>query len=201
MEPFRPFAQPWWVNLLSLIPLLIYRLWRRNGPVLSRQKLACAGMFGIAFGYVEAAVVVYLRAAMGLLPGVQGALSDVARQSVQAYQQAQSAAEMPQSLLTVELFREAATIVMLVAVSLLAGSKAKERWAIFLWAFAAWDITYYAALWATVRWPFSLTNEDVLFLIPVPWLSQVWFPILISALTMLVIWAVRSAKPRESGSS
>ncbi|HZU42577.1 MAG TPA: hypothetical protein VE994_07900, partial [Terriglobales bacterium] len=35
----------------------------------------------------------------------------------------------------------------------------------------------------------SLTDLDVLFLIPVPWLAQVWFPVLVSGLTALAVLA------------
>ena len=89
--------------------------------------------------------------------------------------------------MTIEIAREAATIIMLVSVALLAATKFRERWASFLWAFAVWDIAYYAALWATVRWPSSLKDLDVLFLIPVPWVAQVWFPLLVSGLTLLAV--------------
>ena len=78
-------------------------------------------------------------------------------------------------------------MIMLVTVALLAGAKAKERWASFLWAFAGWDLTYYAGLWAILRWPSSLKDYDVLFLIPVPWVAQVWFPLLVSTLTLLIV--------------
>jgi len=78
-------------------------------------------------------------------------------------------------------------MIMLVSVALLAASSTSARWAAFLWIFALWDIAYYAGLWATVRWPSSLTDLDVLFLIPVPWVAQVWFPLLVSALTVLAI--------------
>jgi hypothetical protein len=62
---------------------------------------------------------------------------------------------------------------------------------VFLWTFAIWDIVYYAALWATVRWPLSLRDPDILFLIPVPWLSPVWFPLLVSALALVAVLLVR----------
>src|SRR5207248_9252562 len=118
---------------------------------------------------------------------------------------------LPHSHVTIELFREAATILMLIAVAMLAaravrvpalsndeasrrrpsawscGSPWRERWAVFLWCFAIWDATYYAGLWATIRWPNSLTATDVLFLIPVPWYAQVWFPLLIDAAVLIAI--------------
>lgn len=196
MDKFHPWAQPWWVNLLLAVPFLIYLRWRRRGLALTAAQLALTTVFGAAFGFVEAAVVVYLRAAVGLLPGYKGTLADVARMSASVYEQAQSV-ELPQSLLTVELFREAATIVMLITLALLAAQRIRERWAIFLWAFAVWDMAYYAGLWATVRWPGSLKDLDVLFLIPVPWLSQVWFPVLVSLLTLLAVALSRKGHPRS----
>ena len=66
----------------------------------------------------------------------------------------------------------------------------------FLWAFAVWDITHYVGLWATVRWPASLRDLDVLFLIPVPWLAQVWFPVVVSMLTLLAtVMVMTKRKP------
>ena len=93
----------------------------------------------------------------------------------------------PHTLLTIEMVREAATIVMLVSIALLTGVRPIEQWAVFQWTFAIWDISYYAGLWATVRWPTSLKDLDILFLIPVPWLAQVWYPLLVSSLTLIVV--------------
>jgi hypothetical protein len=37
----------------------------------------------------------------------------------------------------------------------------------------------------------------VLFLIPVPWIAQVWFPLLVSLLTILAIaWSCRGEQSR-----
>jgi hypothetical protein len=186
MEKLQVWAQPWWVNLLILIPLLTYLAFRRKGRLVNWRKLAAIAIFAAAFGFVEAAVVVYLRAAVGLLPGYRGTFSEL-RHSSESYHQEQSVSQFPQSLLTIEMVREAATMVMLVAVALLAGSGSSARWVAFLWVFALWDLSYYAGLWATVRWPASLADLDVLFLIPVPWIAPVWFPLLVSGLTVLAI--------------
>jgi len=191
MDTFVLFAEPWWVNLFIAIPFAAYFFWKREGLQISGRQLLIAALFGIAFGFVEASVVVYLRAAVGLLPGYGGTLSDVASLSSPLYQQAKVIAELPRSLLAVEFFREIATMVMLVNIALLTATARRERWAIFLWTFGVWDIFYYVGLWATVRWPSSFTAPDVLFLIPVPWLSQVWFPILVSALTLLAVVVAR----------
>jgi hypothetical protein len=191
-------AEPWWVNVLVLVPPLAYVLWRRGGGVaLAPQSLLTSGVFAAAFGFLEATVVVYLRAATGLLPGYQGTLTDVVRRSGEFYQQAQAIKQFPESLLTLEVLREAATILMLLCVAFLAAAKTRPRAAVFLWTFAIWDITYYAALWATVRWPRSVGDADVLFLIPKPWISAVWFPLLVSALAILAVLFARATPPKS----
>jgi hypothetical protein len=58
----------------------------------------------------------------------------------------------------------------------------------FLWTFAFWDLFYYFSLYILIKWPPKLTTIDVLFLIPVPWIAPVWFPIAISSLTIIVIF-------------
>lgn len=198
MESFQVFARPWWVNLLIVVPGVIYFFCRRNGLQLGWEKIFSLSAFALAFGFVEAAVVVYLRAATGLLPGYAGTLADVRRSSV-AYQQIQSIHHLPQSLLAIEVIREAATMIMLVSVAMLAASRTRERLASFLWAFAIWEIAYYSGLWATVGWPGSFKALDVLFLIPVPWIAQVWFPLLVSMLTLLALVLARS-RTRASAS-
>jgi hypothetical protein len=180
-------AQPWWVNLLVAIPPLAWFRWRRSGVPLTWAQLLFSGIFAASFGFLEAVVVVYLRAAVGLLPGYQGTLADVIRMSGQYYVQSQSISQFPKSLLTLEFLREAATILMLLSVALLTSANSRARAAVFLWTFALWDTVYYAGLWATVRWPLSLRDPDVLFLIPVPWVSPVWFPLLVSALALAAV--------------
>lgn len=188
MERFQVWAQPWWVNLLLLIPAIAAFTARREKLPLIRRQLFLMAVFAVAFGFAEAAVVVYLRAATGLLPGYMGSLAQL-RHSNLGYEQAKSLAQFPESLLIIEMCREAATMVMLASVALLAASRTSARWAAFLWMFALWDIAYYAGLWASVGWPASLKDLDVLFLLPVPWIAQVWFPLLVSSLTALAIAA------------
>ena len=188
-------AEPWWVNLLLLVPPLAYFSWKRaaSGLVLAPKQLLASGVFASAFGFVEATVVAYLRAATGLLPGYQGTLTDVMRRSSEFYEQSQAINRFPESLLTLEILREAATIVMLLSVAFLTAAKTRSRAAVFLWTFAIWDGTYYAALWATVRWPLSLRDPDVLFLSPRPWISPVWFPLLVSVLAILAVLFARDS--------
>jgi hypothetical protein len=195
MGQFRLLAHPLWVNLLVLVPLALYFAWRNRGIQISWRQFLFATIFSVAFGFVEAAVAVYLSAAADLLPGYTGTLSEVQRLAKATPPETLSISQFPESLLEVEVLREAATIVMLVSVALLAASKARERCAVFLWTFALWDVSYYAGLWATIRWPTSLIDFDLLFLIPEPWIAQVWFPLLVSVLTLVAVgFSIRQAR-------
>ncbi len=197
-DSFALFAQPWWVNLLVLVPLAGFGIFMRNRVRLGRRQLLASASFAAAFGYVEAAVVIYIRASIGLLPGYQGTLADVRRLAAPLYRQPVLQIQMSPALFDIELLREAATIIMLASVALLMGRSRAERFAAFLWCFAIWDVVYYAGLWATVRWPYSLLAPDVLFLIPVPWVAQVWFPLLVSFLAIAAVLAADFANcPRE----
>jgi len=189
MENFRLLAHPWWVNLLLLVPLVAYFAFSRKRPQLTSRELLTSAVFALSFGFVEAAVAIYLG--IDLLPGYARTLSDVKRLSADLDRQAQQVSNLPPGLLTVEVFREAATMLILLSVAILVKQKRGGRFAVFLWIFALWDIGYYLALWATVRWPYSPASPDVLFFIPVPWTSQVWFPILISILTVAVVLLTR----------
>ena len=198
----KALAQPWWVNLLAFIPFLAWAAWRGKRLTIRGRQLIVLAVFAGAFGFMEASVVIYLRAATGLLPGYHGTLSDVRRASAERYKQAEAISEFPESLLNIEVLREAATIAMLTTVALLTGIGITKRFAIFLWTFAIWDLAYYAGLWATVRWPSSLKDMDVLFLIPVPWISQVWFLILVSILSLVAVLAARKPNsPVRAGPS
>jgi hypothetical protein len=192
MGNFKLFAHPWWVNLLLLVPLVAYFLFRREKPQLTSRDLLTCAMFALSFGFVEGAVAIYLGVAGGLLSGHASPLANVSRLSADLHRQhSQPLNNLPPALLRIEVFREAASMLMLLSVAILAQHKRRERFATFLWIFALWDMGYYVALWATVRWPDSPTSADVLFFIPVPWTSQVWFPLLISILTGAVILLTR----------
>jgi hypothetical protein len=134
--------------------------------------LLLLAVFGIAMAHFEGVVVVYLRKALGMLD------TDGNKESVE---------KIPDRFLLIEKTREAATIIMLVAIAWLAGSGWVERGILFLWTFAFWDLFYYVSLYLLIKWPPKFTTTDVLFLIPKPWIAPVWFPIGVSALTILII--------------
>jgi len=118
--------------------------------------------------FVEAAVVVYLRA-LYYPDGFSLPLRD-----------------MPTRMVTIELFRELATLIMLGAVAWLAGKKRWERFGWFIITFGFWDIFYYVGLKAALDWPATLFDWDILFLIPLPWIGPVIAPVLVS-ICMIVI--------------
>jgi len=135
-------------------------------------KLLLLAIFGIAMAHLEGVVVVYLRKMLGILD----------TESNDA-----SLDKFPARWISIEKTRETATIIMLVALSILVGETWTDRLIFFLWTFAFWDLFYYASLYALIKWPQTLTTMDVLFLIPRPWIAPVWVPIGISSATIIAI--------------
>ncbi len=178
-ELFMLLAKPWWVNLLIFVPVVCLYSWRRERLGIAWKTLFIAAAFAAAFGFVEAACVDYLR---GNVPAVQQS-SFVAADITNP----EAVHVLPDSLLKTEMMREAATMIVLLAIPFLGATKVRERWALFLWCFAIWDVVYYLGLWATIDWPTSLRDLDVLFLIPKPWYSEVWYPIVVSGATMAAV--------------
>jgi hypothetical protein len=99
----------------------------------------------------------------------------------------ESVEKFPKKYLNIEMTREAATIIMLVAIAWLTGETWLERGIFFLWTFAFWDLFYYVSLYILIKWPPTLKTIDVLFLIPVPWIAPVWFPMGVSFTTIVTI--------------
>jgi len=141
--------------------------------------------FGIAFGYIESAVVVYLRAifypnGFTLFPIVD--FDDIAGFG---------------PYLVTEIGREAATLVLMFTASYMLGRNLRRRFAYFLTIFAVWDIFYYVWLKVLIDWPASILDWDILFLIPAAWAGPVLAPV-VTSLTMLIIAAVLfSERPIE----
>lgn len=133
-----------------------------------RNQFIWITMFAIAMGFLESAVVVYLREI--LYPeGFMFPLSPI-----------------PAGLTVTELLREVATMVMLVSIGVLAGRRFSTGFAWFIFTFAIWDIFYYVFLWLLLGWPENLFTWDVLFLIPTIWTGPVIAPVLLS-LTMILL--------------
>ena len=142
-------------------------------PLKTTLKRFCiAVIFSIAFGYIEAAVVVYLRTIFhpdGFTFPLIGF----------------GAGSLWKPLLLTEIGREAATIVLIFTAALLFGQDSQQRFAYFLVIFAVWDIFYYVWLKVILNWPASIMDWDILFLMPITWASPVLAPVLI-CVTLLV---------------
>jgi hypothetical protein len=86
----------------------------------------------------------------------------------------------------VELWREAATLVMIATLGMLAGRTWRRRAGYAALAFGVWDIFYYVFLRLISGWPRTLLDWDILFLLPLPWWGPVLAPISI-ALVMILL--------------
>ncbi len=129
-------------------------------------------LYAVAMGYLEAAVVVYLRA-IYYPEGFSFPLKP-----------------MDAGILGMEIGREAATVLMIFAI---AWAAARSRWQTligFALVFGVWDIAYYVGLKILLDWPASLFELDVLFLIPTVWVGPVWAPSLIALPMSVAAWAL-----------
>ncbi len=120
-----------------------------------RLRFGWLALFAASFGFLEAAVVVYLREL--------------------TYPEGFS---FPLRLLSarlggIELAREGSTLVMLAGAAALAARGFWGRFGAFAVAFGVWDLLYYAALRGLLGWPASWATWDVLFLIPGIWTGPV----------------------------
>ena len=121
-------------------------------------------MFAIAMAYVESTTVVYLRR----IYGICDLLLDIP--------------PFDPVLAPIEVGRELATLVMLMAVGWAVGKSLQARLSYTFIIFGIWDIFYYFWLRIFIGWPNSLFSPDILFLIPLPWWGPVIAPVLIACL-------------------
>jgi hypothetical protein len=119
-------------------------------------------VWGIAFAYIEAAVVVYLRQ----LYYPEGFAFPVILADTR--------------FAVIEIAREFATLVLIGTTAYLAVEKPMNRLAAFMVLFGVWDLFYYLFLKVLLNWPQSLRTWDLLFLIPLPWAAPVWAPVVVS---------------------
>jgi len=133
-----------------------------------RTRWLIVFIFATAMAWMESATVVYLRTLVGRIDPHQ-------------------ANPLPVSvgLGQTEIIREAATLIMLLTVGLLAGHTWRSRVGYTLIAFGVWDIFYYVFLAVISGWPRSVMDWDVLFLIPLPWWGPVIAPVLIATLMVI----------------
>lgn len=126
-------------------------------------------VFAIAMAWLEAASVLYIRALVDRIDPYQP-----------------SPLPFNDTIGNVELWREAATLIMIATVGLLAGRTWRRRAGYAALAFGVWDILYYVFLRLISGWPRSLMDWDILFLLPLPWWGPVLAPVCIALL--MVVW-------------
>jgi hypothetical protein len=132
------------------------------------RRWAVVVVFAMAMAWVESAVVFYLRTMIDRIDPYQP-----------------NPLPIIGNLGFAELVREAATLVMLFMVGLLAGRNWRSRLGYAAVAFGVWDICYYMFLRKLCGWPHSLLDWDILFLLPLPWWGPVLAPVLIALLMMV----------------
>jgi hypothetical protein len=160
-----------------------------------RRVAAGLILFGVSFGYLEAAVVVYLRA-----------IYDPVRTKLRPDQpagelfplitadQLRNGAADKAWLPSVEVAREAATMIMLASVAWVAAGGRRLWLPSFAIAFGTWDLFFYVFLKLLLHWPRSVMTWDILFIIPVPWAAPVLAPSIVS-MTIIGTGLLALARP------
>ncbi len=150
----------------------------RLGPRPERTRWAIVVAFAIAMAWVEAASVLYIRALVDRIEPYQA-----------------DPLPMHGALGNVELCREAATLVMIATLGVLAGRTWRRRAGYAALAFGVWDIFYYVFLRLISGWPRTLLDWDILFLLPLPW----WGPVLapVSIALVMILWGTLATQSRD----
>ena len=156
-----------------------------TGHLSERARWAIVMAFAIAMAWVEAASVFYIRALVD---------------RIEPYQANPLPLEtMSGTLGPVELWREAATLVMIATLGVLAGRTWRRRAGYAALAFGAWDIFYYVFLRLISGWPKTLLDWDILFLLPLPW----WGPVLapISIALVMILWGTLATQSSDAATN
>ena len=145
----------------------------------AKRTLTILSVYAVAMALLESAVVVYMRQ----LYYADNPLEIFPLHFLNSYDT------------ILELSREAATVIMILTVTLLAESSSRtRRFATFVFVFGVWDLFYYIWLKVLMGWPRSWWEWDVLFLIPSVWLGPWICPAMISLLFIAWGgWTLRSA--------
>jgi hypothetical protein len=151
----------------------------KAGHLSERTRWAIVMAFAIAMALVEAASVFYIRSLVDRIEPHQA-----------------DPLPMNAALGNVELWREAATLVMIATLGMLAGRTWRRRAGYAALAFGAWDIFYYVFLRLISGWPKTLLDWDILFLLPLPW----WGPVLapVSIALVMIMWGTLATQSDDA---
>jgi hypothetical protein len=138
--------------------------------------------FAIAMAWVEAASVFYIRALVD---------------RIEPYQV--NPLPINDTLGYVELWREAATLVMIATLGVLAGRTWHRRVGYAAIAFGTWDIFYYVFLRVMSGWPRTVLDWDILFLLPLPWWGPVLAPVSIAA--VMILWGTLATQSDDAATT
>ena len=149
-----------------------------SGHFSNRTRWAIVMVFAIAMAWMEAATVFYIRSLVD---------------RIEPYQP--NPLPINDALGIVELWREAATLVMIATLGMLAGRTWRSRAGYAALAFGTWDIFYYVFLRIITGWPRTLLDWDILFLLPLPW----WGPVLapVSIALVMIVWGTLATQSRD----
>jgi hypothetical protein len=150
-----------------------------------RTDLLFLIVFGVAFGFAEAAVVYYLRLLLHFRDDYSIAHYKVLLNlGFITFVSPAHTLMVNHRVSDIEVARESATLVILICLAYLAARSWRRRAGAFLVSFACWDLSYYFFLKALDHWPRSVMTKDVFFLIPVTSIGPVITPIVISVLLL-----------------
>jgi hypothetical protein len=159
-------------------------------------------IFGAAFGFIEAATVYYLRGLLNFHTGyIINNYHTLLNLGFITFVSPIHTLLINNRISTIEIIREMATIILLLAVAFIAGRNRRQRLGAFLVSFACWDIAYYVFLKLIDNWPGNLLAKDVYFLIPVTWIGPVLTPLIISTVMLAIgirIYRQQPVKPNFS---
>jgi len=134
---------------------------------MTTRILIALTIFAVAMGFLEAACVVSLKR-LYFAGGYHAPFHAI-----------------PADALRLEQWREVATLVMLGGVALLGARGLRGFVARGLWTFGVWDLSYYVFLRFLTGFPARLTELDIVFLVPGPWVLPVWVPVAASTTCLL----------------
>lgn len=121
----------------------------------------------IAAGYVDAVATFYVR---GMLQVAQegGGFAQAVTEA------------MPPRIVALEQTRQAATLLVLVAVGIVAGRNLHQQFGTAFFAIGGWIVFRYVAIRTITDWPAALTDVDTVLYLPHAVYAPVWMPIVIA---------------------